>query len=116
VSTIKEALRGRDSGKQTYVPLKEFVRFTQAEYYNATKNKYGIDGGDNYAQGWSFIWFLRTGPKRARAWNKAWTPILDTYLRTLAVTDDLDKAVDEAFAGVSWEEIEKAWIDYTLAL
>jgi hypothetical protein len=114
VSTIKEALRQRENGKQTYIPLKELVRYTQAEYYG--RNKYGIDGGDNYAQGWSFVWFLRTGAKGSRAWNKAWAPILDTYLEALALTDDLDQAVDQAFAGVDFEELEKAWIDYTLAL
>lgn len=114
ISTIKEALRMREGGKQTFVPLKELVRYTQAEYYG--NNKYGIDGGDNYAQGWSLIWFMRTGPKNARGWNKAWTPILDNYLRVLVETDDLDAAVDQAFAGVDWEEFEKAWIDYTLAI
>jgi hypothetical protein len=31
-------------------------------------------------------------------------------------TDDLDQAVDQAFAGVDWDTLEKAWIDYTLAL
>lgn len=114
VSTIKEALRARTSGKQTYVPLKELVRFTHDEYYG--KNKYNLGGGENYAQGWSFIWFLRTGPKNCRAWNKAWTPILDQYLKVLAESGDLDQAVDQAFAGVDWDELEKAWIDYTVAI
>ncbi len=114
VSTIKEACRQRASGKQTFIPLKELVRYTQAEYYG--NNKYGLGGGENYAQGWSFIWFLRTGPKNARGWNKAWTPILDNYLRALVETDDLDQAVDQAFAGVDFDEMEKAWLDYTLAI
>ncbi|HTF90355.1 MAG TPA: hypothetical protein VK843_18205 [Planctomycetota bacterium] len=114
VSTIKEALRTRGGSKQTYIPIKELVRYTQPEYYG--KNKYDIDGHQNYAQGWSFIWFLRTGAKNCRGWNKTWTPILDTYLKVLAETDDLDQAVDQAFAGVDWDELEKAWIDYTLAI
>jgi len=114
VQTIKGALREAGDGKQTYIPLKELVRYTQAEYYG--KNKYDIDGGENYAQGWSFVWFLRTGPKNARGWNPAWTPILDTYLRVLVLTDDLDQAVDQAFAGIDFDQLEKAWIDYTLAL
>ena len=55
-------------------------------------------------------------PKNCRAWNKAWTPILDVYLETLALTNELDEAIDKAFAGVNWDEMEKAWIDYTLAI
>ncbi len=114
IQTIKEALRQRSSGKQTFIPLKELVRYTQGEYYGG--NKHGLSGGQNYAQGWSFIWFLRTGSKNARGWNKAWTPILDEYLKTLVLTDDLDKAVDQAFSGVDFDELEAAWIEYTLAI
>jgi hypothetical protein len=95
-----------------FVPLKDLVRFTQGEYYNT--NKYGTDGGQNYAQGWSFIYFLRTGEKNAKGWNPAWGTILDTYLRTLIETDDLDAAVEKAFAGVDWDALEKCWAEYTL--
>src|SRR6185503_652855 len=56
VDTIKEAVR-----KNEHVPLDRFVRYTQAEYYG--NNKEGVDGGHNYAQGWSLIYFLRTGKK-----------------------------------------------------
>ena len=114
VQTIKGALREAGSGKQTYVPLKELVRYTQDQYYDRKNG--GERAGLNYAQGWSFVWFLRTGPKHARGWNPAWTPILDTYLRVLVETDDLDQAVDQAFAGIDFDLLEKAWIDYTLAL
>jgi hypothetical protein len=110
VQTIKDALRQRDSGKETFVPLKKLVRFTQRDYYEPKTV------GRNYAQGWSFVWFLRTGPKNYRGWNKAWSSILEVYLETLAVTNDLDQAVDKAFAGVDFDELEKAWIDYTLAI
>jgi len=84
------------------------VRMTKQQYYVPDK------AGDNYAQGWSFIWFLRTGAKHARCWNPAWDSILDTYLRALVQTGDLDKAVDEAFAGVDWDEIESCWKSYIL--
>ncbi|HUR26834.1 MAG TPA: hypothetical protein VM509_01500 [Planctomycetota bacterium] len=110
VQTIKAALRERGSGLETFVPLKKLARFVQKDYYEPKTVV------RNYAQGWSFIWFLRQGPKNCRAWNKAWNSILDVYLETLAVTNDLDEAVDKAFAGVDWDEMEKAWIDYTLAL
>ena len=91
----------------THVPLKEFVRFDRAKYY-------GEQISENYAQGWALVYFLRTGRKGASCWNKAWDKILDTYLRVLVETDDLDKAVDAAFAGVDWDEFEKCWKQYTL--
>jgi hypothetical protein len=107
VGTIKEAV---SEGK--HVPLDQFVRYTQAEYYG--NNKLGIDGGQNYAQGWSFIYFLRTGKKNnAKGWNPAWDNILETYLRVLAMSNKLDQAVDEAFKGIDMAALEKAWIDYT---
>lgn len=105
--TIQEAVR-----TQKHVPLKEIVRWTQAEYYGG--NKLGADPGQNYAQGWSFVYFLRTGKAKAKLWNDDWNKILDVYFEALAATGDLDKAVDTAFAGVDWDELERAWIDYTL--
>jgi hypothetical protein len=107
VDTIKEAIR-----EKTFVPLDKFVRYTQAEYYG--NNKEGVDGGQNYAQGWSLIYFLRTGKKNnAKGWDPAWDNILETYLRVLATSNKLDQAVDEAFKGVDMAALERAWIDYT---
>ena len=99
--TIKEILR-----EERAIPMKEFVRWSQLEYYGS--NSYGMGGFDCYAQGWSLIYFLRMG-KKARGWNKDWDGILQTYLDTLVDTADLDEAVDAAFAGVDWEEFEEAW-------
>ena len=90
-----------------FVPLDELVRYTQREYYGS--NDYGYGGGQLYAQGWSFVYFLRTGKKDCPDWNDAWDTILDTYLDTLASTSDLDKAVDKAFDGVDWDEMTAAW-------
>ena len=105
VSTVRALIR--DS---KYVPLKDLVRFDQGEYYGS--NKYGVSGGENYATGWAVIYFLRTGARDAKGWNSAWDTILDTYLRVLVETDDLDAAVDQAFAGVDWEEFEDCWKEY----
>jgi hypothetical protein len=91
-----------------YIPLEKFVRFDREKYYDMKRI------GENYAQGWALVYFLRTGSKNASCWNKAWDPILDTYLRVLVETDDLDKAVDTAFAGVDWNELEHCWKEYTL--
>ena len=107
VSTIKDGIQ---SGN--FAPLKEFVRWSQAEYYG--QNKLGLDGGQNYAQGWSFIYFLRTGKKaNAKGWNPRWDTILEDYLKELAMTNSIDKAVDKAFDGVDFDALEKAWIEYT---
>jgi hypothetical protein len=94
-----------------YAPLKDFVRWTKSEYYGS--NDLEIPGYRCYAQGWSLIWFLRTGDRRkAPGWNDDWNAILDIYLLTLADTGDLDQAVDKAFAGVDWEAFEASWKAY----
>jgi hypothetical protein len=119
---IQESLRqgpSQPNSKTGYAPLKEIVRWTQQQYYNngGKQNPYDLSGPDCYAQGWSLIYFLRTGEKkRAKGWNPAWGKILDTYLATLAVTGDLDKSVDQAFAGVDWSALETSWKNYILSL
>lgn len=112
VQTIKQAIKDDNlalqEGKERQIaPLKKLVQYTQREYY-------GPEIGRNYAQGWSFIYFLRTGAEKASGWNPAWNGILDTYFETLASTEDLDKAVEVAFAGVDWDELENCWKDYVL--
>lgn len=95
-------------GKAIYVPLEQFVRFDREKYYDPKTRS------ENYAQGWALVYFLRTGGKNASCWNESWNPILDTYLRVLVETDDLDQAVDTAFSGVDWREFEDCWKEYTL--
>jgi hypothetical protein len=99
-----------------YVPLKDFVKWSKSEYYGS--NAYGLDGGYCYAQGWSLIYFLRTGAKKAKGWRPAWDKILDTYLETLVTTGDLDEAVDKAFpfSDEEWEAFENSWKSYTLSV
>jgi hypothetical protein len=113
--TLKEAEWRRATAMEMiktgeYVPLEELVRYTQSEYYG--NNDYGLGGGALYAEGWSFVYFLRTGAKKAKGWNKDWDSILDTYLENLAETEDLDQAIDVAFDGVDWKELEKVWKNY----
>ncbi|MBL8862247.1 MAG: hypothetical protein JNK02_09570 [Planctomycetes bacterium] len=111
--TLKPNLWRRDTIKAAvqqgkHVPLADFVRWSQAEYYG--NNKLGVDGGQNYAQGWSFIYFLRTGKKNfPKGWDASWDGILDTYFRVLAMSSDLDQAVSEAFQGIDMEKLQKAW-------
>lgn len=101
--TIKAAVQQNE-----HVPLADFVRMTQREYYGT--NKWNADGGQNYAQGWSFIYFLRTGKKNfPKNWDPAWENILGTYFRVLATSGDLDQAVTEAFQGIDFDKLQKAW-------
>ncbi len=96
------------------VPLKVFTKMTQPEYYSNKNEKYGTDIGIHYAQGWSFIYFLRTGKQNhAKGWNPAWEKILDTYFQTLGATEDLEQSVNKAFDGVDWDALETAWKEYT---
>jgi hypothetical protein len=71
VQTIREAIKSDE-----HVPMEDFFRYTKSDYYGE-----GI--GQNYAQGWSLIYFLRTGKKKAKGWDKAWDSLLDDYLAAL---------------------------------
>jgi hypothetical protein len=114
-TTIKEMIR-----EGAYAPLGKFVRLSQAQYYG--NNKLGppdedgdptpLPGGALYAQGWSFVYFLRTGKGKAKNWDPRWESILDTYLATLAETGSTKKAVEKAFAGVDFERLEESWKSY----
>lgn len=96
-----------------FVPLEKFVKMSQGEYYSS-QEEHGTDIGIHYAQGWSFIYFLRTGKqKNAKGWDPSWETILDTYFRTLGATGDLEQSVNQAFQGVDWQKLTAAWIDYT---
>jgi len=95
------------------VPLKEFTKMTQQEYYSSNE-KYHSDIGIHYAQGWSFIYFLRTAKaNHAKGWDPAWDKILDTYFNELGATENLEQAVNKAFDGIDWEALETAWKEYT---
>ncbi|MCK6444987.1 MAG: hypothetical protein L6Q99_01220 [Planctomycetes bacterium] len=100
VQQVKDMLRDG-----TFVPLDKFVRYTREEYYGARRS-------DNYAQGWSLVYFLRTAPQKYSGWNPAWNTILPTYLETLATSGSLDTAIDTAFKGVDYEELTNAWKGY----
>ncbi|MHC4930821.1 MAG: gluzincin family metallopeptidase [Planctomycetota bacterium] len=58
-------------GQKTYVPLSKFLKYTQGEYY--------ANAGLCYAQGWSFVYFLREVERRKiRKYKKYWG-LLDRY-------------------------------------
>jgi hypothetical protein len=55
--------------------LKDWVTWTQSEYYG--NNKLGISGLENYAAGWSLVYFLRTTKK------PEYQGVLERYFKTL---------------------------------
>ncbi len=58
-----------------YTPLRDFVRFTQGQYYAYPDV--------SYAEGWSLIYFLREIVPKNREYREKWGKILDTYFDTL---------------------------------
>lgn len=98
--------------EERFVPLETIVSWTQRDYYGSSE--WGTDGGDHYAQGWSIIWFLRTGKGKASGWNDDWNQILPVYFEALASTEDLEAAVEQAFEGVDFEALTESWKSYTL--
>jgi hypothetical protein len=100
----------------TFVPLRKFLKYSHSDYY-------GPQIGQNYAQGWSIIFFLRKG-----ATKPEWKPILSKYFETLKRVNDeekkagkreheagekaREKALEDAFQGIDMDALEKAWIDF----
>lgn len=62
-------------GNTGFTPLKDLVRFSQAEYYAYP--------GVCYAEGWSLIYFLREIVPKNRKYREKWGHILDTYFDVL---------------------------------
>lgn len=122
VNVIKNAVKYME-----HVPLKDFVRLTQKQYYEKDK------ANANYAQGWGFIYFLNES-KAVKA-HPVWSKIVQTYFSRVktAFQEEVesyrknpalkgkdwspyqaaqDAAVDAAFKDVNFEELEKAFIDF----
>lgn len=107
---------------------KDITAWSQAEYY--------ANGAANYAQGWSMVFFLNTSKKVKK--HATWSHILPTYFNTLKTTyaDELksagnprdgmkreragakarEKALERAFEGVEFHEIQREWEDFVRKL
>ena len=70
---IDDAKRGKKDPKRP--PLKEWITWSQGQYYGS--NKAGMDAGENYALGWSLVYFLRTTKK------PEYQGILERYFKSL---------------------------------
>ncbi len=100
----------------------------KAQYYSA--------GQIYYPQGWSLVCFLRESSKAKK--HPVWSQILTKYFNTLksesiANRDEMpedpfdprrafieadlrEAALDIAFEGVDFDELEEAWENFTLGL
>jgi hypothetical protein len=107
---IKEAIRD-----EFFIPFKKIFRFSQQEYYSQEE----IPGTEYenvsvcYAQGWSMIYFLRTGKKNnAKGWDARWDTLLDDYLKVLAATGKPDQAIEQCLTGIDVDALQAAWATY----
>ncbi|MFQ5845295.1 MAG: hypothetical protein ACE5JG_09950, partial [Planctomycetota bacterium] len=61
--------------QKTYVPLLDFLKYTQGEYYS--------NPGLCYAQGWSLVYFLREVERRRIKKYKKYWGVLDRYFEAI---------------------------------
>jgi hypothetical protein len=95
VDGIKSAI-----GQKTHVPIKDIIKYSQAQYY--------ANADLCYAEGWSIIYFLKRGLPKGHPYEK----ILATYFETLLKTKEDDKAVKAAFEGVDLAKFESDWMAF----
>ncbi len=87
-----------------YQPLDKLLLMTQDELYDPQTV------GLNYAQSWSFVYFL---------WqykNGTYAPILKAYFKKLREGAGLKKAYTSTFGRSPMKQIEQEWKDFILAL
>jgi len=61
--------------QKTYVPLREFLKYTQGQYYS--------NAGLCYAEGWSFVYFLREVERTKNKKYKQYWGLLDKYFEAI---------------------------------
>jgi len=75
---------------KSYVPLKKFLKYTQGEYY--------ANAGLCYAQGWSFVYFLRETERRKIKKYKQYWGLLDRYFD--GIKRNVKSVKENAFEGL----------------
>ena len=84
-ATIAAALSSK-----SYVPLRKFLKYTQGEYY--------ANPGLCYAQGWSFVYFLRETERRKIRKYKQYWGLLDRYFD--GIKRNVKSVKENAFEGL----------------
>jgi len=106
LQTIRGMLRRGD-----LVPFDDFLRWRGREYYGVNGM---TDVGETYAEGWSFVWFLRGLPElrhKPEGWQPSWELIVDRYVAGMRTTHEKGVAVDAALEGVDLLALQAAWMD-----
>lgn len=100
--------------KEFFIPFKDILRYTQREYYSQEEINDQYEKVDVcYAQGWSMIYFLRTGKKNnAKGWDPKWDTLLEDYLKVLAATGKPEQAIEQCLTGIDVDALQAAWADY----
>lgn len=85
--------------------LKDWVTWSQSDYYGGNKEK--IDGGLNYAAGWSLVYFLRTTKK------PEYQGVLERYFNSLKGSVTRARLAAEAARAKNkeWDAKIKEWED-----
>ncbi len=97
ITTIKEAVR-----RDTFVPLAEIFKYSQAQYY--------ANPEICYAEGWAlahFLWSTTDARYRGR---------INTFYEELKATKSKDSAFEKAFGDLDLGQMEKDWKSYVLKL
>jgi hypothetical protein len=84
-------------GQKSYVPLEDFLKYTQRQYYS--------NAGLCYAQGWSLVYFLREVERRKiKKYQKYWG-LLDRYFE--AIKRNVKSVKENALEGLDPPDGEK---------
>ena len=97
LGTIQKAIEDAE-----YIPLKEFMLYTQYQYMSNSTLA--------YAQGWSLMYFF------IHAQNGRYRPYLRKYFKALVAGKKNKAALDEAFGRINWKKLTTEWSRYVTRL
>lgn len=90
-----------------YLPLPKLITMTRREFYDRASI------GRNYAQAWSFVYFLWNYPRKGEG---QYFPILAKYFRELRAGKGLREAYEQTFGRHNMEKMEEQWKGFILGL
>lgn len=104
VDTIKRAVQ-----KGKHVPLKNLIKYDQAQYY--------ANPSICYAEGWALNYYLlEVAAKKNPRMGALYRSIPIKMLNELEKNGDGEKATTRAFAGIDLKQLEEDWKEWVLTL
>ena len=85
-------------------PLEQLLRLMHNQFYDPATM------GQNYAEGWSFVYFL------CQYENQKYFPLVSRYFAACHEGKDLDEAFKAAFGKEDMKKIDQEWRDYIKSL